>query len=345
LEPIFSRKALPTEENRFRRVDKDLTDIMLTLSRDPKLFTLVGDHVLPQLPSRLKDMTDQLDRCQKALTEFLEAKRSCMPRFYFIGDDDLLEILGQAKNPVVVQSHLKKLFQGIHKVVFNENNSKIVAMVSSCDEVVELDNPVVVNEKVELWLESLTHEMRSTLSSMLKRSLGKKKLDWSLPSQVICLAHVIQFTDDAEKAIAAGPKELDHLHSKLQSLLREVTSDDLSGEPLLQLKVKSLVFDIVHNIDIVSQLQASHVTNVKDWKWKKQLRYYMVNGKVVVEMHDAKFAYTYEYQGNAPRLVHTPLTDKCFLTLTQGMHMGFGSSLIGPAGTGKFYDFICLDFI
>ena len=50
--------------------------------------------------------------CQKALTDFLEAKRSAMPRFYFIGDDDLLEILGQAKDPNVIQSHLKKLFQG-----------------------------------------------------------------------------------------------------------------------------------------------------------------------------------------------------------------------------------------
>jgi len=42
----------------------------------------------------------------------LQEKRSAFPRFYFIGDDDLLEILGQATNPSVIQSHLKKLFAG-----------------------------------------------------------------------------------------------------------------------------------------------------------------------------------------------------------------------------------------
>lgn len=43
---------------------------------------------------------------------FLQEKRSAFPRFYFIGDDDLLEILGQSTNPLVIQSHLKKLFAG-----------------------------------------------------------------------------------------------------------------------------------------------------------------------------------------------------------------------------------------
>lgn len=37
-------------------------------------------------------------------------------RFYFLGDDDLLEILGQARSPAVIQAHLRKLFAGIHRV-------------------------------------------------------------------------------------------------------------------------------------------------------------------------------------------------------------------------------------
>jgi dynein heavy chain 2 len=60
----------------------------------------------------LEQLVDQLNRCQRALNEFLEEKRSAFPRFYFLGDDDLLEIVGQSTNPTVIQAHLKKLFQG-----------------------------------------------------------------------------------------------------------------------------------------------------------------------------------------------------------------------------------------
>lgn len=96
----------------------------------------------------------------------------------------------------------------------------------------------------------------------------------------------------------------------------------------------------------------SSIKSTNEWPWQKQLRYYNVDANTVMRMCDAQFNYTFEYQGNAPKLVHTPLTDKCYLTLTQvkiplvssyfrplirlqGMHMGFGGNPYGPAGTGK----------
>ena len=104
---------------------------------------------------------------------------------------------------------------------------------------------------------------------------------------------------------------------------------------MLRLKLKALVLDVIHMIEVVDLLMDANVSDLGDWLWQKQLRYYVVQGKAVVRMVDAEFDYTYEYQGNAAKLVHTPLTDKCYLTLTQGMHMGFGGNPYGPAGTGK----------
>lgn len=62
---------------------------------DRRLFSLADEQLFPDLRGQLGASLDQLERCQKALSDFLEEKRSAMPRFYFIGDEDLLEILGQ----------------------------------------------------------------------------------------------------------------------------------------------------------------------------------------------------------------------------------------------------------
>jgi len=93
----------------------------------------------------------------------VQEKRSSFPRFYFIGDDDLLEILGQSTNPAVIQSHLKKLFAGIHSVEFDSGQTTIVAMKSLDGEVVPLINQVKVTAQVEVslvWFKSdLCHEL------------------------------------------------------------------------------------------------------------------------------------------------------------------------------------------
>ena len=101
-----------------------------------------------------------------------QEKRAAFPRFFFIGDEDLLEILGQSTNPQVIQAHLKKLFAGINRVEFSEGNSSITAMKSQEEELVPLSNPITVTTNVEVWLANLTSEMRHTLHSMLVAALA-----------------------------------------------------------------------------------------------------------------------------------------------------------------------------
>ncbi|XP_041850617.1 cytoplasmic dynein 2 heavy chain 1 [Melanotaenia boesemani] len=342
LEPIFGRGALPREEARFKRVDEDFRCIMSDIQRDNRVVSLSSRA---GIRNSLVTILDQLQRCQKSLNEFLEEKRSAFPRFYFIGDDDLLEILGQATNPSVIQSHLKKLFAGIHSVVFDEQCQHIIAMCSLEGEVVQLRNVVRISSLVEGWLSELSAEMKDTLKHLLYECLlvGRKgEVDPSrYPSQILCLADQIQFTEDVERAIKE--QNLQQLELELNSKLEHYTTVDTSSDDhpntessILQLKLKALILDIIHNISVVKQLNQTGVTSTDDWAWRKQLRFYMGPDKCChIHMVDAQFSYTYEYQGNAAKLVHTPLTDKCYLTLTQAMKMGLGGNPYGPAGTGK----------
>lgn len=50
---------------------------------------------------------------QRALEQYLETKRHVFPRFYFISNEDLLEILANARKPELIQVHIKKLFENI----------------------------------------------------------------------------------------------------------------------------------------------------------------------------------------------------------------------------------------
>lgn len=125
----------------------------------------------------------------------------------------------------------------------------------------------------------------------------------------------------------------------MRAQLDVYTNLDLSESSeayVLELKVKALILDTIYFIEVIEQLLEQNVKSLTEWHWQKQLRFYLrVDDIVVAKMVDAEFEYTYEYQGNAPKLVHTPLTEKCYLTLCEGMHLGMGGNPYGPAGTGK----------
>lgn len=74
-----------------------------------------------------------------------------------------MQILGQARDPVVIQAHLKKLFPGVHSVALTDSKDAITAAMSIESESVQLAAAVTVSEQVESWLQSLLTGMQATL--------------------------------------------------------------------------------------------------------------------------------------------------------------------------------------
>jgi len=81
------------------------------------------------------------------------------PRFYFLSDDELIEIISKTKDPTRVTKYLSKCFEGVNDLTFKDN-SEIVQVISAQKEKIDLLKPIKVNEgqkagNVELWLNEL----------------------------------------------------------------------------------------------------------------------------------------------------------------------------------------------
>ena len=155
LEPIFSSpditKHLPNESIDFRTVDSEWKEMMNKIVNDTQVISFTKDRTFLDT---LKECQNTLDRVQKGLNDYLEGKRAAFPRFYFLSNDELLEILSETKDPTRVQPHLKKCFEGIQKLKFDESK-KVLGMYSTEGEFVNYLTQVDTNASngnVDQWL-------------------------------------------------------------------------------------------------------------------------------------------------------------------------------------------------
>ena len=111
-------------------------------------------------------------------------------------------------------------------------------------------------------------------------------------------------------------------------------------------QVRSLLYclqitELVHQRDVTRDMVQKKLKSSKAFEWLCQMRFYFdpkktdVLQQLSIHMANAQFNYGFEYLGVQEKLVQTPLTDRCYLTMTQALHARLGGSPFGPAGTGK----------
>ncbi|GMH99793.1 hypothetical protein TrVE_jg2105 [Triparma verrucosa] len=361
LEPIFSSddimRQLPTEAKRYQGVDALWKKAMTDCVAEPN-FMIQADPE-KHLEEKFKAANKKLDVIQKGLADYLEMKRLYFPRFFFLSNDELLEILSQTKDPRAVQPHLNKAFEGIAQVRL-EKDLKITQMMSAEGEPVPLMKPVDPESpknkgNVEMWLLELQYTHWDTILDLTKASLKEyQEIDrqsWTLrwPAQVILAVSQIYWTQQQEGLLRdKGTKGLEEGILLQNEQLTGIINTVRGKISKLDRKTLGALTTIdVHARDTCVKMVTDQVTSTTDFGWIQQLRYYWEtswkdgqaikkgDNTCVARIVNARALYGYEYLGNTMRLVITPLTDRCYRTMIGAIDLLYGGAPEGPAGTGK----------
>ena len=418
LESIFAapdlQRQLPVELKLFQTVDGAWKALMKGVGADPDALKQATQ---PGLLDNIQNWNSTLATAQKRVEDHLETKRQAFPRFCFLSNDELLEILAEARNPQAVQPHLIKCFDCIKSLAFSDTDAHtIVAMVSAEGEFVPLIKPLKARGAVEEWLSRVEEAMQQTLHKLLKLALSDAptlsslRLAWCRrhPSQLVLTAAQVEwgsavtraFDGPIDERVRGISEVLDTQRSQLSDLAVEVSGP---LDKLLRRTLVALITADVHARDITETMVLAKVDSPTSFTWQMQLRFVweseatiatkataarrgsmaqgddaiglapaaapasedampapaaadadaaagsvmatparpargaasMGGGSCVVMQASATLPYGFEYEGVPTRLVVTPLTDRCWMTLTGALHLSLGGAPAGPAGTGK----------
>ncbi|ALC49870.1 Dhc16F [Drosophila busckii] len=361
LEAIFAspdiQRQLPSEAKMFYMVDKSFKEI---LRQAKKVALALPTMSSVEVYNALVENNRLLDLISRGLEAYLEVKRVVFPRFYFLSNDELLEILAQTRVPQSVQPHLRKCFDAIYRLEFGQKEggdgkmiptNDIIAFLSPEGEKLQFGKGLKARGAVEEWLSKVEEAMFVSCKRYMRFGYqcyaAKDRDEWfqDHPNQVVLTVSQVQWAADIHKIVDFKEKSVLSVTDRMLKFETKCLQDLGALAALTRKNISSLLRKIlcalitidVHAKDSVRMLIEKEVKSTNDFNWLKMLRFYWVieTETVTSRMAAANIPYYYEYLGAGGVLVLTPLTDRCYLCLMGAFQMDLGGAPAGPAGTGK----------
>lgn len=377
LEPLFIhseevKSQLPELTADFEEIDVEVKKVLRKAWTTRNVLKACNETGLFK---RLESIVEMLESCKHRLKEFLDGRRRQFPRFYFMSEADLLDILSNGSQPDRLMLHASKIYLATKTFTLQDvpgGRPIATSIVSGVgQEIVQFHSPIALEGEPEIYLQTLLKGMRTTLFKQVQRSLvsysSMERLDWLSmkddtgssvdAAQIILLVACINYVHGVEKAfheMKTGDKNALKEYNKIQEEqlegLIKMTQSNINKSD--RQRVMALITMDAHGRDIVGSMIRTDIADASSFQWQSQLKHYFSKAqgsflqrdqdyrgeneaRAQVLIADAGIPYDYEYLGNGARLVITPLTDRIYVTATQALNLKMGCAPAGPAGTGK----------
>lgn len=344
LEAIFCgsadiRARLPEDAAAFDQVNENFKELMAVAPAVPGVLDACA---VPGRKERLEALLRSLELRERALQDYLETKRQAFPRFYFVSTADLLDILAKGTDLHAVERHLPKLFDNLHRLEWKKDSDgrpthMAIGMYSGEGEYVPFDGECECSGAAEVWLGKVVDAMRAALraeyhaamSAYEERPRVKWVFDYSAQTTVIVSrTYFTQEVNDAFAELEAGNEDalkavLERQKAQLSDLIGLINGPLSKND---RKKLITLCTIDVHARDVVARMIEDRCESADAFAWQSQLRYGRdpKTGDPLVQICDADIPYQFEYIGNCGCLCITPLTDRCYITLTQAQRLILG---------------------
>ena len=173
LEAIFVgsediRQKLVKQTQEFDENDRKFKTLMTSVFKKPSIRFQCREK---DRKFELKKFLSNFEAAEKSLTEHLDSKKNEFSRFYFLTEQDLLQILGSSDPLETLNPHLIKIYTNCKKLLSDRRN--ITGMVSQEGEQFMFEKPIRIEsqQQVGSWMNKVDDEMKATLRYFTKTAI------------------------------------------------------------------------------------------------------------------------------------------------------------------------------